>query len=108
MVPPIAAGFNERVKVGPHCGRSSKRKRSAWASRSRLGEFVKLARTIQRFQQLIWNTLKHGISNARTEATNTHLRALTRRAYGYHSPEALIAMAMLTRGGLQLELPGRK
>jgi len=27
---------------------------------------------------------------------------------GYHSPEALIAMAMLTRGGLELELPGRK
>ena len=80
----------------------------SWARRSRLGEFVKLARTIQRFQQLIWNTLKHGISNARTEATNTHLRALTKRAYGYHSPEALIAMAMLTRGGLELELPGRK
>ena len=80
----------------------------SWARRSRLVEFVKLAHTIQRFQQLIWNTLKHGISNARTEATNTHLRALTKRAYGYHSPEALIAMAMLTRGGLQLELPGRK
>ena len=40
--------------------------------------------------------------------TNTHIRALTKRAYGYHSPEALIAMAMLTRGGLELELPGRK
>jgi len=31
---------------------------------------------------------------------NTHIRALTKRAYGYHSPEALIGMAMLTRGGL--------
>ena len=81
----------------------------AWARRSRLPEFVKLARTIKRFQQLIWNTLhKHGVSNARSEATNTHIRALTKRAYGYHSPEALIAMAMLTRGGLNLELPGRK
>jgi hypothetical protein len=77
-------------------------------SESAFLEFVRLARTIQRFQQLIWNTLKHEISNARTEAINTHLRALTKRAYGYHSPEALIAMAMLTRGGLQLELPGRK
>ena len=34
-----------------------------------------------------------------------HIRALTKRAYGYHSPEALIAMAMLTRGGLTLALP---
>ncbi|EUA44360.1 transposase family protein [Mycobacterium xenopi 3993] len=46
------------------------------------------------------NTLDHGLSNARSEATNTHLRALTKRAYGFHSPEALIGMAMLTRGGL--------
>ena len=36
-------------------------------------------------------------SNALSEATNTHIRLLTRRAYGYHSPEALIAMATLTR-----------
>jgi transposase len=80
----------------------------AWATRCRLPEFVALARTIVKFQQLILNTLHHGLSNARSEATNTHIRALTKRAYGYHSPEALIAMAMLTRGGLKLELPGRK
>jgi transposase len=53
------------------------------------------------------NTLDHGLSNGRTEATNTHLRALTKRAYGFHSPEALIGMAMLTRGGLCPDLPGR-
>ncbi len=39
--------------------------------------------------------------------TNTHIRALTKRAYGYHSPEAFIGMAMLTRGGLRPPLPGR-
>jgi transposase len=80
----------------------------SWARRSRLPEFVTLARTIKRFQQLIWNTLRHHLSNALSEATNTHIRALTKRAYGYHSPEALIAMAMLTRGGLTVALPGRK
>jgi transposase len=79
----------------------------AWAKRSRLPAFVKLAKTIERYRDLIWNTLEHGLSNARSEATNTHLRVLTRRAYGYHSPESLIAMAMLTRGGLCPELPGR-
>ncbi len=72
----------------------------AWAKRSRLPAFVKLAKTIDKYRPLIWNTLDHGLSNARVEATNTHLRVLTRRAYGYHSPEALIAMAALTRGGL--------
>ena len=79
----------------------------AWAKRSRLPGFVKLARTIEKYRPLIWNTLDHAMSNARVEATNTHLRVLTRRAYGFHSPEAMIAMAMLTRGGLCPELPGR-
>ena len=79
----------------------------AWARRCRLEPFVKLAKTIKRYQALILNAVEHGLSNARSEATNTHLRLLTRRAYGYHSPEALIAMADLTRGGLCPPLPGR-
>ena len=49
----------------------------AWARRCRIPEFVKLAATITRFLPLIRNTLVHGMSNARSEATNTHLRALT-------------------------------
>jgi transposase len=52
--------------------------------------------------------LRRNLSNALSEATNTHIRASTKRSYGYHSPEALIAMAMLTRGGLTLALPGRQ
>ncbi|MGH3514848.1 MAG: ISL3 family transposase [Pseudonocardiaceae bacterium] len=79
----------------------------SWATRSRLPEFVALATTIKRYLPLIHNTLEHGVSNALSEATNTHLRLLTRRAYGYHSAEALIAMATLTRGGLCPPLPGR-
>jgi transposase len=79
----------------------------AWARRCRLEPFVKLAKTIKNYHKLILNAVEHGLSNARSEATNTHLRLLTRRAYGYHSPEALIAMADLTRGGLCPPLPGR-
>ena len=79
----------------------------SWASHSRIPEFVALARSIRRYRDLIWNTLDHGLSNARSEATNTHLRALTKRAYGFHSPDALITMALLTRGGLCPLLPGR-
>jgi transposase len=79
----------------------------AWAQRSQLPGFTKLAKTIKKFQQLIWNTLNHNLSNALSEATNTHLRALTKRAYGFHTPEALIDMAVLTRVGLCPALPGR-
>ena len=79
----------------------------SWATRSQLPEFVALAKTIKWFLPLIHNTLNHGVSNALSEATNTHLRLLTRRAYGYQGADALIAMAILTRGGLCPPLPGR-
>ncbi|MEY8016478.1 ISL3 family transposase [Mycobacterium servetii] len=79
----------------------------SWASHSHIPEFVAVARTVRRHKELIGNTLDHQLSNARSESTNTHLRALTKRAYGFHSPDALIGMAMLTRGGLCPALPGR-
>ncbi|MGH3810830.1 MAG: ISL3 family transposase [Pseudonocardiaceae bacterium] len=79
----------------------------SWAQRCRLPAFVRLAKTIKHFRALILNAVEHGLSNARSEATNTHLRLLTRRAYGYRSPDSLIAMADLTRGGLCPPLPGR-
>jgi transposase len=79
----------------------------SWCSRCRIPEFVKLGQTLRRYRQLIINALELGLSNARVEATNTHLRALTKRANGYHSPGALIARASLTRGGLCPPLPGR-
>jgi transposase len=79
----------------------------SWATRCRIPEFTKLAKTIKHYPPLIHNTLNHKLSNARSEATNTHLRVLTRRAYGFHTPQALISMAMLTRGGLCPPLPGR-
>lgn len=78
-----------------------------WATRSRLTPFVKLAATIRRHLDTIHNMLDTGLSNARIEANNTHLRVLTRQGYGYHSAEALIAMAMLKRGGLCPPLPDR-
>ena len=37
----------------------------AWARRSRLPEFVALARTIKRFQQLIWNTCTRTVCRTR-------------------------------------------
>jgi transposase len=44
----------------------------AWAQRSRLAPFAKLAKTIKKYRQLILNAVEHGLSNARTEATNPH------------------------------------
>ncbi|HZO63741.1 MAG TPA: ISL3 family transposase [Kribbellaceae bacterium] len=80
----------------------------AWARRCRIPELTHLAGTIERLRPLIWNTIDAGgLSNAVLEATNNHLRLLTRRAYGFHSAQALIAMSELTLGGLCPPLPGR-
>jgi transposase len=78
-----------------------------WARRCRIPSFVKLAKTITAHRDGIVATLTHRLSNARIEAINTTLRLITRRAYGFHSAEALIALAMLTVGGLRPSLPGR-
>jgi transposase len=52
----------------------------SWAKRSQIPAFARLTKTITRFQTLILNAVAHRLSNARSEATNTHLRLLTRRA----------------------------
>jgi len=47
----------------------------------------------------------HGLSNARVEAINTQIRLITRRAFGLHSANALIALAMLSLADLCPSLP---
>jgi transposase len=78
-----------------------------WARRCRLPAFVKLARTITDQRPGIEAAIQHGLSNARVEQANTQIRLITRRAFGFHYPHALIALAMLTLGGICPPLPGR-
>ncbi len=77
----------------------------SWARRCRLKPFVRLARTITKQRAGIEAAIEHGLSNARIEQVNTQLRLITRRAYGFHTPQALIALAMLSLGGLCPPLP---
>jgi transposase len=79
----------------------------AWARRCRLAPFVRLARTIAEQRPGIVAAIEHGLSNARIEQANTQVRLIARRAFGFHSPDALIALAMFTLGGLCPPLPGR-
>jgi len=66
---------------------------------------VKLAKTITEQRSGIEAAIQNGLSNARIEQVNTQLRLIARRAYGFHTPEALIALGMLTLGGLCPLLP---
>jgi len=71
----------------------------AWARRSRLQPFVKLARTITQRRPGIEAAIQNRSSNARVEQVNTQLRLITRRAFGFHSLHAAIALATLALGG---------
>jgi transposase len=76
-----------------------------WARRCRLGPFRKLANTVTEQRPGIVAAIQHGLSNARVEAINTQIRLITRRAFGFHSPDALIALAMLSLADLCPPLP---
>ena len=78
-----------------------------WASHCRIDAFVELGRKVRRHRVAIEHSLRSGTSNALVESTNTKIRVLTRVAFGFRSPEALIAMAMLAVGGCCPDLPGR-
>jgi transposase len=79
----------------------------AWASRSRLKPFVKLARTIRKHKAGVLAAIELNLSNGRLEALNSKVRLISHRAYGFHSADALIAMVYLCCAGIQIPLPHR-
>ena len=79
----------------------------SWARRCRIPAFVKLQKSIVKHRARILAAIEHNLSNGLIESTNTKIRLLTRIAFGFHSAQALIAMAMLTLGGHRPTLPGR-
>ncbi len=78
-----------------------------WARRCRIPAFVALQHRIVKHQASILAAIDHGLSNGRIESVNTKIRLLTRIAFGFTSPDALIALAMLTLGSHPPSLPGR-
>ncbi len=80
----------------------------SWARRCRISAFVELAQRIVKHRAAIDATLEHRLSNGLVESTNTKIRLLTRMAFGFKSPEAMIALAMLNLGGYCPPLPGRQ
>jgi transposase len=80
----------------------------AWASRSRLRSFVKLARTVREHKSGILAAIEHDLSNGRLEGLNNKIRLLSHRAFGFHSAEALLALVYLCCSGIEVPLPGDK
>jgi transposase len=74
-------------------------------SRSRLPPFVRLGRTIRNHRQGILAARRLGLSNARAEALNNKVKLIVRRAFGFHSARAALALILLACGPITLTLP---
>jgi transposase len=77
----------------------------AWASRSRLRPFVRLARTLREHRAGILAAIRLGLSNGRLEGLNSKIRLISHRSFGFHSAEALIALVYLCCTGIDIQLP---
>jgi hypothetical protein len=77
----------------------------ARAQRSRIPEFIKAGRTIRKHRAGIDAAIDRGLSNGRHEGLNTKVRLLIRRAYGFHSARAALALILLACGPVTLKLP---
>jgi transposase len=75
------------------------------ASRSRLPPFVKAAKTIRKHRDGILAAIRLGINNGRAEGPNNVVRLIFRRARGFHSADAALALVMLSCGPITLHLP---
>jgi transposase len=103
----LKEGLRYVFKVKGDAGKATLDRWLAWAARCRIPAFVELGRKIRRHRAAIDAALEHDLSNALIESTNTKIRLLQRVAFGFASPHALIALAMLSLGGFRPELPGR-
>jgi transposase len=103
----LKEGLRTVFKLPPEDADEALTRWIGWARRSRIPSFVKLQQRIVRHRAEILAAIAHGMSNALVESVNTKIRLITRMAFGFASPDALIALAMLNLGGHRPILPGR-
>lgn len=74
-------------------------------SRCRLRPFIRLGKTIRKHREGILAARRLKLSNARAESLNNRVKLIVRRAYGFHSAQAALALVHLTCGPVTLTLP---
>lgn len=77
----------------------------AWASRSKLKPFIKLARTIRLHRHGILAAIRLHLTNGRLEGLNSRIRLISHRSFGFHSAAPLIALIYLCCAGITIALP---
>jgi transposase len=78
----------------------------AWARRSALAPFRKFAATIKSYWPAVRRFLQVRLTNAIVEGTNSKVRMISHRAFGFHSAAALIAMIYLNCSNITIPFTG--
>lgn len=78
------------------------------AAASAFPAFVTAAETIGKHAEGIYAAVTRGRSNGHHEGLNNKVRTMTRRSYGFHTPEAALALIMLACGPVDIRLPYQK
>ena len=78
----------------------------AWAQRSALDPFRRFAATIKRYWPSVRRFLEVRLTNAIVEGTNSKIRMISHRAFGFHSAAALIAMIYLNCSNITIPFTG--
>jgi transposase len=94
------AGILDRKQ--PNVARSKLREWIAWALRSQLKPFVRVAGTLRKHIDGIIGYVRSRLTNARVEGINGKTRTITRRSFGFHCAESLIAMILLCCSSIAL------
>jgi transposase len=89
----------------PHRARRELQAWIYWAARSRLEPFKRMARTIRKHFDGVVGYIDLRLTNGLVEGINAKSRMIARRAYGFHSAQALMSMIMLCSGGIMLSPP---
>jgi transposase len=103
----LKEGLRHVFAVKGQAGKEALDRWCSWARRCRIPVFVELGRKMARHRGAIDAALELGLSNALIESTNTKIRLITRMAFGFKDPQALIDLALLSLGGYRPVLPGR-
>ncbi|MBA3763823.1 MAG: ISL3 family transposase [Chthoniobacterales bacterium] len=77
-----------------------------WAQRSALKPFRKFAATIKSYWPAVRRFLEVRLTNAIVEGTNSKVRMISHRAFGFHSAAALISMIYLNCSNIVIPFVG--
>ena len=78
------------------------------ATSSGMAPFMKAGATLRGHMDGIYEAVTRGLSNGKHEGLNNKIRTMTRRSYGFHTPEATLALIMLACGPVTTKLPYQK